>query len=428
MSDDASMAASESMQGVPIVSLREGMQLPFDIFESNGLLLLKRGSVITPRFVANLQDRGHTQAFIKNQDLKKLIPQARASSVGARVNMETDQTRELDGIEFEDSIPDGKALIENFKPRPCAPYDTEMLNQLMSERDKDVRDLSSQLTELVEGSNEMPGRSIEKMTTTYIWHLCQDLDATLSVSQVPRKDDYLANHSLQMSVMGMALAAQLGMPEEEVRVTGIAGLLHDIGMSKVPKSILEATGSLDLNARLEIMRHPIHTLNLTEKVLGVPSRCRLIVYQVHERNNGRGYPRQRTGNKTYVAAKVLGIVDAYLAMINDRPYRNALLPYHAMEQILREAKEGLWDAKIVRAFVSLVGLFPIGSFVMLSDESLAKVIRSGGQEFGKPQVTITHNPYGVRQETNQVIDLAKEPPTGLKVLKAIPPLFDFDSE
>lgn len=427
MSDDASSALDKNMQGVPLASLRVGMQLPFDIFESKDMLLLKSGSVITPRFLRNLQDRGLTQAFIKNQDLRKLIPQARATSTGARVDMETEQTRELDALEFSDAIPDGKALLESFKPRPCAPYDTEMLNQLMTERDKDVRDLSSQLTELVEGSNEVPGRSIEKMTTTYIWHLCQDLDATLSVSQIPRKDDYLANHSLQMSVMGMALAAQLRMPEEEVRVTGIAGLLHDIGMSKVPARILSSPESLDLAARLEIMRHPIHTLNLTEKVLGVPSRCRLIVYQVHERNNGKGYPRLRTGNKTYVAAKVLGIVDAYLAMINDRPYRNALLPYHAMEQILREAKEGYWDAKIVRAFVSMIGLFPVGSFVMLSDESLAKVIRSGGLEFGRPQVTITHNPDGIRQTSSTVIDLAKEPPEGLKVLKAIPPLFDFEA-
>jgi HD-GYP domain-containing protein (c-di-GMP phosphodiesterase class II) len=228
--------------------------------------------------------------------------------------------------------------------------------------------------------------------------------------------------------MGMALAAQLEYPQDEVRVTGISGLLHDVGMAKVPASILEAQRPLRTNEVLEVMKHPIHTLDMIEKVLGVPNRCRLIVYQVHERNNGRGYPRKRTGNKTYNVAKALGIVDAYLAMINDRPYRQAMLPYHAMAQILSEAREGFWDPRIVRAFVKLIGLFPVGSFVTLSDDSLAKVIRSGGNEFAKPQVTITHNADGVPQHSDTVIDLAQEPDGGLAVVKAIPPLYDYSAD
>jgi hypothetical protein len=122
-------------------------------------------------------------------------------------------------------------------------------------------------------------------------------------------------------------------------------------------------------------------------------------------------------------AKALGIVDAYLAMITDRPYRKALLPYHAMEQILKEAQRGLWDSRITRGFLRLIGLFPVGSFVMLSNESLAKVVRAGGQHFAKPHVVVTHNTDGIPQKSDTVIDLVQEnPETGLRVVRAIPPL------
>lgn len=415
-------------QGVPIASLRVGLQLPFDIYEEDNVLLLSKGSVVTPKFLRHLQERKLPEIFIRNQDLKKLVGEARPTPAGGHVDLQTEHTKELDATDFVEPPLDGVALLASFKPRQPIPYDTAMLNQLIETRDNDVRDLSEQLTELVEGSNEMPGRSIEMMTTRYIWHMCQDLDATLSVSQMQRKENYIANHSLQLSVMGMALAAQLEYPQDEVRVTGISGLLHDVGMAKVPASILEAQRPLRTNEVLEVMKHPIHTLDMIEKVLGVPNRCRLIVYQVHERNNGRGYPRKRTGNKTYNVAKALGIVDAYLAMINDRPYRQAMLPYHAMAQILSEAREGFWDPRIVRAFVKLIGLFPVGSFVTLSDDSLAKVIRSGGNEFAKPHVTITHNADGVPQHSDTVIDLAQEPDGGLAVVKAIPPLYDYSAD
>lgn len=205
----AELHTQSDTQRIPLASLAVGLQLPFDIFEEDDVLLLSKGSVITPKFLRHLQDRQMPTVLVHNRDLKKLIPDARATPRGEYVDHQTEKTRELDSMEIAEPPLDGVALLASFKPRTATPYDSAMLNQLIETRDNDVRDLSEQLTELVEGSNEMPGRSIEMMTTRYIWHMCQDLDATLSVSQVPRKENYIANHSLQMSVMGMALAAQL---------------------------------------------------------------------------------------------------------------------------------------------------------------------------------------------------------------------------
>lgn len=424
MANESSSTAN--MQGVPAASLRIGMQLPMDVYEDEKVLLLKRGSVVTERFLRNLKDRGLSELFIHTDDVKKLMPPAREAQGGGHVDLETESSRAADAAPFDDRPTEGLTLLERITPRKGKPYEKEILQELLENHDHDVKELSSQLTGLMDGSRDLPSKSIELVTTRYIWHMCRDMDATLSVAQIPHKEDYFTNHGLQMSVMGMALVARMGMPEDEVRVAGISALLHDIGMGRVPKEIVESPRPIEPMAWLEIMKHPIHTLDMTERILGVPNRCRLIVYQVHERHNGMGYPRKRPGAKIYSIAKALGIVDAYLAMINDRPYRNAMLPYHAMERILKEAKMGYWDPKVVRAFVSLVGLFPVGSYVMLSDESLGKVVRSGGDEFAKPQVIVTHNADGVPQKGDQLIDLAEEDADGLSIRKAIPPLFEVD--
>lgn len=416
----------EKFHGIPIAALQVGQQIPFDVYENRDVLLLRRGSVITPKILKRIRERNLKRAYVNFRDLQNAGSAHPPRDLPA-VDLETDLTRELDATEIEESIATGRALIESFQPRPSVTYDADMVNHLMEQHNQDVDELSEQLTELVEGSREMPGRSIEKMTTTYIWQMAQDLDATLSVCQLPRKKDYLSNHSLQVSVMAMALAAELQLPEHEVRVAGISGLIHDVGMARLPQELLQLPRRLQLHEFLDIQKHPIYSLDLIERVLGIPNRCRLIVYQVHERHNGKGYPRRRTGKNTYNIAKILGITDAYLAMISDRPYRPAMLPYFAMEQILKEARAGYWDPKITRAFVSLIGLFPVGSFVVLSDESLAKVIRSGGADFGKPQVKITHNADGVPQKGDTLIDLAREDARGLKIVQAIPPLFDVDA-
>lgn len=420
---------SGNYQGVPVISFQVGQQLPFDVYEQNEIMLLKKGSVITPRFLRNMRQRQLTKVFIRTQEIKELIPEAYGSRTGKNVDLETDASRELDEKNIKEISLEGASLIEQFKPRDAVPYDAEMVQNLISARDQDVNQLSEQLTEIVESSGEVAADDIEKVATRYIWNMVEDLDATLSVSQMARKGDYIANHSLQMSIMGMALAAEMGWPEREAKMTGVAGLVHDLGMARVPEEIREAPRRIGPLEFFEIMKHPIYTVDMIERVRGVPERCRVVTYQVHERQDGSGYPRRRTGERVYMIAKILGIVDAYLAMISNRPYRKALLPYHAMEKILEDARMGKWDPKVTRAFVKLIGMFPVGSFVMLSDESMAKVERSGGENFGKPQVAITHDADGAPQKSDALVDLAQEDEQeGIKIVKAIPPLFDFEDE
>lgn len=420
------MSHVEKYEAVPVVSFQIGRQLPFDIYEARDVLLLKRGSVIAPRFVRTMQHRSQAEVFVLKSDIKRLMPEAAESNKGGFVDYETAGTRALDTMTDDSALGSGPPLMDRIKPRQAVPYDNALVNEMLKSREQNTTKLTESLTELVQSTTEVQGAVIEGMTTNFIWNMAQDLDATLNVAQLQQKGKYLANHSIQVSIMGMALAAEMKMDENEARLVGISGMLQDVGMGKVPEHIVEAKRRLAPLDFLEVMKHPIYGVDMAERVLGIPGRVRLVIYQVHERENGSGYPRKRKGRQTFHWAKLLGMVDAYLAMISDRPYRDAMLPYHAMERIVKETNQGVWDPHLTRSFLSLIGLFPVGSFVMLSDESMARVMRSGGANFAKPQINIMYNSDGVRQKSNTIVDLAQEGENGLKVAKAIPPLFDYD--
>jgi HD-GYP domain-containing protein (c-di-GMP phosphodiesterase class II) len=417
--------AADKYHSVPVASFHVGQQLPFDVYESNDVLLLCKGSVITPRFLSNLRQRLLPHVFIRKDDLKQLFPEPTLSREGVRVDLETDVTKELDRRALDDAVAEGRALLERFRERQCKPYDADLVRNLAKARDDDVTAVSRQLTQLVAGANEIACEQIDAIANRYIFYMIEDLDATVHISQTSRKGDYIAQHSLQMSMLGMALAAEAGWPEPDVRMTGVAALLHDIGMAKVPVELRESPRPLNAVEFLEITKHPIYTLDVIDRIRGFPDRCRVVLYQIHERCDGNGYPRRRTAERIHRTAKLLGMVDAYLAMISERPYRPALLPYHAMEQIVRDTRKGAWDPRMTRSLLSLVGLFPVGSYVMLSDDRMAKVVRAGGIDFGRPQITITHNADGIPQKSDSVIDLAAPEFDKLSIVRALPPLFDF---
>jgi HD-GYP domain-containing protein (c-di-GMP phosphodiesterase class II) len=117
-------------------------------------------------------------------------------------------------------------------------------------------------------------------------------------------------------------------------------------------------------------------------------QSRLVIYQMHERCDGSGYPRGVAGESIHPLAKISSVADAYLALVSPRPHRTALLPYHAIRHLLSEVRSGLYDPQCMRALLQASSLFPLGSHVRLSDGRQARVIRANGASFDRPVVCL----------------------------------------
>jgi HD-GYP domain-containing protein (c-di-GMP phosphodiesterase class II) len=194
----------------------------------------------------------------------------------------------------------------------------------------------------------------------------------------------------------MGLASEMGLTENEIRTIGLSGLLHDWGMTRIPAEIRNASRVLSRAEFAEVQKHPLYTLELLERVDGLPEDVPMICYQAHEQPNGRGYPRGRRDKEIHPGARILHVADAYCALTSRRPFRLPLTPYAAVECLVRNTRDRSFDPDAVRALLHVLSLFPIGSYVMLSDDSMGRVIRRNGNHFAKPIVQIVRRSDGTR--------------------------------
>lgn len=204
--------------------------------------------------------------------------------------------------------------------------------------------------------------------------------------QCPRKEDYLPDHAYTSAVLAMATAAQLNWPLPDVRRAGLAGLLFDLGMLLVPERIRVGANSLTDIDRSRVHRHPVFSLAMLETVERTETIIKLAAVQHHERENGSGYPRGLRRDAICDLARLMAVTDSFAATTEPRHYRRPKLPYVAMEELLRSTST-LWFWKpAVRALLQATGLFPVGSFLKLSDGRGARVVAANPTRVDRPTV------------------------------------------
>jgi putative nucleotidyltransferase with HDIG domain len=224
----------------------------------------------------------------------------------------------------------------------------------------------------------------------------RDSSALISVARLKTHDDYTYLHSVAVCALMIKLSGELGLNEEQTRMAGLAGLMHDIGKAAIPLDILNKPGRL---SEIEFDRIKGHCIEgnriLTES--NAPYDVQLVSLYHHEKMAGGGYPTGRSGNAIPLLARMGAICDVYDAVTSERSYKRPWDPAHAMREMARWA--GHFDARIFSAFVKSVGIYPVGSLVRLESEVLGVVTNRGITSLLKPAVRAF---YSLR--TNKVIE------------------------
>ncbi len=250
--------------------------------------------------------------------------------------------------------------------------DVESLRQIFAQVEAGVPVQSSRLDPILDGLIDTLSRFPTRFTQLAL--LC------------PRKEDYLPDHAYTVAVLAMAVAANLRWSRHDVRRTGLAGLVFDLGMLLVPERIRVGASELSDIDRSRVQRHPVFSLAMLQCVQTVEPILQLAALQHHERENGTGYPRMARGAAICDFAKVLAVADAFAATTEPRSYRRHKLPYIAMEEALRNASSMMLWKPAVRALIQAAGLFPVGSYVRLSNNKNAHVVASNPNQLNRPTV------------------------------------------
>ncbi|MBK4738344.1 HD-GYP domain-containing protein [Noviherbaspirillum pedocola] len=228
-------------------------------------------------------------------------------------------------------------------------------------------------------------------------------DALLGLVRLKTKNDYTYMHSVAVCALMVALARQLGMPEDEVRDAGLAGLLHDIGKMAVPNGILDKPGTLTDEEFRVIKSHPVAGHRILSKGSGVPASALDVVLHHHEKIDGSGYPHGLADAQISRLARMGAVCDVYDALTSNRPYKEGWCPTKAIR--LMATWKGHFDAAVFQAFVKSVGIYPVGTLVRLESGRLGVVLQQLGRSLLQPRVRVFFSTKSMTHIPPEVVDL-----------------------
>jgi putative nucleotidyltransferase with HDIG domain len=200
---------------------------------------------------------------------------------------------------------------------------------------------------------ELPLMEAEAVVRSLAVAMHGDSQVVLPLVQMKEFDQYTTTHSLNVSVLTMALAEHLQLSASDVRAFGVAGLLHDLGKVRIPKEILVKPGKLSDAERNVMQRHPVDGARLivaSDKKLDLAA---VVAYEHHIMLDGGGYPKPHYGRGCHHASELVHVCDVYDALRTNRPYREAWESERVLVY-LGERSGTEFEPKIARSFVEMV--------------------------------------------------------------------------
>ena len=197
-------------------------------------------------------------------------------------------------------------------------------------------------------------------------------------------DEYTFKHSVDVATMSMIIAKQKNMKQTDVYNIGVSGLLHDMGKSKIPLSILNKPARLNDEEFAIMKSHPLLGYEILKDKKEVPQSVAFGVLQHHEKMNGKGYPLGLTSDKITPYAKIMSVVDVYDALVTERPYKKAFSQRTAVEMIMSMTDDLDYDS--MKSFLASVILYPVDSTVSLSNGEDARVVKNNPHSILRPTV------------------------------------------
>jgi putative nucleotidyltransferase with HDIG domain len=230
-------------------------------------------------------------------------------------------------------------------------------------------------------------------------------NALISLARLKTSDEYTYMHSVAVCALMIALSRQLGLPEEQVREAGEAGLLHDIGKMAIPDAILNKPGKLTDVEFGTMRRHPEAGAKMLLECRQVSALVLDVCLHHHEKFDGSGYPHRLAGEQISLFARMGAICDVYDAITSDRPYKKGWDPAESIRKMAEW--KGHFDPQLFQAFVKSLGIYPIGSLVRLESGRLGVVVEQHEKSLLTPRVKVFFSARSKLPIPQEVIDLAR---------------------
>jgi HD-GYP domain-containing protein (c-di-GMP phosphodiesterase class II) len=290
--------------------------------------------------------------------------------------------------------------------------------------------LSAKTLMTISGAGEV--KAIEKQKTQ---RLVQDLvdissddNATfLGLTTIKNHDEYLYNHSVNVCVMSISFGQRLGMSKRMCAELGMAALFHDVGMISLPLEVLNKAGKYTTSEFDQMRKHTIFSVKalLKQKALSEGMIRRILAaYEHHMDYNLGGYPKVQRRRNLNLFSRIIQIVDAFDGMTTTKPYREAYLPDEALKVMLKDSGTR-YDPTLLKIFVNMIGVFPLGTFVQLDTGEMGLVFHNSNDpaKYDRPRVKLVMDAEG-NKIPSRIVDLGEQDGGGAfkrSIVKSVDP-------
>ncbi len=248
--------------------------------------------------------------------------------------------------------------------------------------------------------------------------LLRNRDAMIALTLIKNFDEYTYNHSVNVSILSLAVADTLGLPEQDRINVGVAGLLHDVGKTQLALDLIRKPGTLTVAEYEEIKKHPEEGFAILGKMTNIEPETRKIVREHHMRFDGAGYPALQPGVRPNPHSQVIAVADCYDALTSMRSYQMARTPQGAME-IMRKLAGKALDPDLVLLLERSLGAYPVGTLLRLSTMEVGIVTSVPGQGKGYPGISVLYDRAGNPLAAPETVDLSESDPVTGKVRRAV---------
>lgn len=243
---------------------------------------------------------------------------------------------------------------------------------------------------------------VEQMTGSIL----RNKDALLSLCRIKNKDDYTFLHSISVGALLISFARALDLDRSVIQLLGVGGMLHDIGKTKVPDEVLNKPGKLTQEEFLIMKSHVVHSRDILSGTPGIAQASLDVAAQHHERFDGSGYPLGLKGPEMSVYGQMASIVDVYDAITSDRSYHKGMEPTDALRKMFEWSKFH-FNPELIHTFVRTIGIYPVGTLVMLESGKIGVVIEQREKDLTRPLVRVVFDSRRSYYVTPEDIDLSK---------------------
>jgi HD-GYP domain-containing protein (c-di-GMP phosphodiesterase class II) len=255
-------------------------------------------------------------------------------------------------------------------------------------------------------------RKIKRVVQGIVDQVLNEETSLIGLTAIRDYDEYTFTHSVNVCIFSIALGRRLGMSKLQLYELGLAALMHDIGKSRVPLDLLQKTGALTEEEWKWMAAHPwlgvLVLFQFRRQQEELSYRAMTVCHEHHMKVDLTGYPRVIRPRQVSLLSKIVSIADGYDAATSRRVYKTEpLAPSAVLEEMRDNPRRGL-DQVLVKAFINLLGIYPVGTLVILDTFELAVVSASNPnpEALSRPIVKIISDPQGNRVSPPLVVDLA----------------------